>query len=110
VLLPPAPAFSAVVARTYLVILQDIAPIPDLILSSYWSQNGAQLYKSEPAEICLNFDRVRHGNLLGARLADNHNPCHFILPRSPLILHPPHTGDDPHTLFPSCDQIDTASS
>ena len=52
--------FRAVVTQSYLLILQGIALNSYLILlPSYWSQNGAKLYKSEPAEICLNSTRLR---------------------------------------------------
>jgi hypothetical protein len=49
----------SVVTQSYLLILQHIAQNSNCFCLSYWSQNGAKRYKSEPAEICLNPTRLR---------------------------------------------------
>jgi hypothetical protein len=54
-------------AQSYLLIMQDLAQKSCPILSSYWSR--AKLYKSEPAEIYLNFDKFLIPHLLARFIA-----------------------------------------
>jgi hypothetical protein len=52
--------FRAVVAPSYLLILQGIASIYCLFFPSYWSQNGAKQGSTNlPAQICLKSTRLR---------------------------------------------------